>query len=235
MLPSSVALLLSCSFRWLLTCFLHWLHCCFPAFLVDFFIRCIAVLRFPTLVTSLFRSFVSFLSLFSCYLVSSFTREKLQVFEENQLPTPPSIRFKRLSGDEWPIEDDNILNNGNLQMLEFLIKDALYDGEAAGDNRSSNLEIQFIITKKNGEPVTYDSVGELADNMNWNIPIVTVIFTELTQLRRYSDATTISYQSWYEHIGYALIFHNNMYCYVKHVDIPIGWLCNDYRIWYPPQ
>ena len=152
---------------------------------------------------------------------------------KDDLPSPKDIQITRVSGEPW-IVDNQI--NANLDGLKRLIDDRSYNTRCADWNLTSldSCQVQWIITNNQSEPEVVCTLAELVKKIDWSMPNATVVFMDWTYESYHYNHPQICYQSWYEYLGYASICTPYSIRYVKHTDIPIGWLPDENMIWCPP-
>ena len=162
---------------------------------------------------------------------------------EDDFPPPPDVIFMTVSGNRWLIEgpenlsDLNIMqrNPGNLLLLDILVRRGFFNSEGAGEIYYTGImySIMFVIANKTSTPITVTTVKELAEKIDWSNPVATVI---LGEQRHGPCMTTPSNRSWYEFLGYERIVYCDSIQYVKHDEIPTGWMQYKYsKVWYPPS
>ena len=142
--------------------------------------------------------------------------------------SPPNIAFLCLSGKTWWVQPQR----RDLRKLNKLIYMGRFDHNGAGsDKPQMKYCIKFMLTDKRGNHVVAHSISELVEQIDWSNPVATVVLSE--GVRR--PMAWVSYQTWYEYIGYVCVVSScctvNRYC--KPCDIPIGWVQHEDRVWYP--
>ena len=163
-------------------------------------------------------------------------------YNEADFSRPRDVIFLTLSGNRWLIEgQENLLhlnilerNPGNLLLLDILVRRGFFNSEGAGNTYYTVIKygITFVIVNKEGSPITITTVTELAEKIDWNNPVATVVLSEqpswICDIYPYP-----SNRSWYEFLGYERIACRHSIQYVKRNEIPTDWMqCGYSKLWH---